>query len=140
LRDRCRDIADAAHDLRRVVRGAQAAILEDAVLERDDRRFEPDQRTDLLQRRLGVPELDAEHHEVDDPHLCRIVGRADAGDVHRIRALDAQARAAHRLQMRAASDEAHVRAARREARTEVAADAARAHDRDSHRLASEARA
>ena len=134
--DYLRAAFDPAQIMGGVVGRAQVLVLQNAVLERDDRRAGPDQGADLLQRRLGVPQLDAEHHEIDDADLGRIVGRADAGDVKGLRPFDAQAFAAHRLQVLAAGDEVHVRAARGEARTEVAAQPAGTHHCDSHGLAS----
>jgi len=56
--------------------------------------------------------------------------------VDRLGSFDAQALAAHRLQLLAAGDEADVRTAGRQPRTEVAAQPAGTHHRDAHDLAS----
>jgi hypothetical protein len=110
------DVADAAHDLARVEGGAQGPVLQHAVLERDHRRVRSHQGTDLRQRLFGVPQLHGQHHHVDHADAGRVVGDAHLGQVHGFGAFDAQALAAHRLQVRAARDEVHLGAPQRQPR------------------------
>ena len=64
----------------------------------------------------------------------RIVGGRDARQMDvALRAVDAQAARAQRLEVGAAREEGDVGAGRREPAAEVAADAAAADDRDPHR-------
>jgi hypothetical protein len=130
--DRRRDIADTAHQLARIERGAQVLVLQHPVLERDDGRVRPHQRADLRDRLLGVPQLHAQHDDVGDADLRRVVGGMDLRHVQRLRAFDVQAVPAHGLQVPAARDEMHVGAALHQAGAEVAAQPARTHDRDAH--------
>ena len=136
LCDRRRDIADPAHDPLGTEGFGQHLVLEHAVLERDHHRVRPDHRLDLGERLLGVPQLDGEEDEVDDPDGRGIVGGGDLQELERVGAGDGEAVLAHRREMGAARDEGHVGAAFGEARAEIAADAARTHDRHAHRFTS----
>jgi hypothetical protein len=105
----------------------------DAVLERYDDAG-AHERTHLRRRRVDVPQLHAEHRDVDGLERCGIVGHADLRQ-HDVagRRLDAQTAGTQRVEVRAACDERHVVTALRELRAEIAADAARADHRDPHR-------
>ena len=106
----------------------------DAVLERDDDAATLDERRDLRRAALDVPQLDAEHHDVDRRERRRIVASPSTLRKRHVasRALDAQSVLAHRGEMRAARDERDIVARLREPRAEVAADAAGADHRDAH--------
>jgi hypothetical protein len=90
--------------------------------------------TPVLPRRgLGIPQLDAEHDQIDRPDRPRIIGRLHGRQVKRfVRALDAQPVLAHGGEMRPPRDEGDVGAAPRQPRPEVAADPARPHDGYAH--------
>ena len=79
------------------------------VLKRDHHAAVPEQRRNLLRRRLDVPQFDAEHHDVGPRDVADRVGRTRVGDMHRSRAaLDAKSVRANRLQMTTARDERDV--------------------------------
>jgi hypothetical protein len=80
----------------------------------------------------SVSHSDAQHHDVGHADLAGVVGRLHARHVDRLRSLDPQAVAPHRLQVLATCDEMHIGATLREACAEIAAEPARAHDRDPH--------
>ena len=106
-----RNVGHPAHDVRRVINRSQILVFQYTVLKRDDRRAGTHQRANLAQRRLGVPQLDAQQHDIDDADRARIVGRADLGQVHGLGPFDTQALAAHRLQVFSSGHEVHLGAA-----------------------------
>ena len=79
------------------VSGPQSLVLQHSVLERDDRGVRANQWTDLLERRIRVPQLDAQHHQIDRADRARIVGRIDARNMQRFRPDDSQTVVAHGL-------------------------------------------
>src|SRR5205823_11764041 len=85
-------------------------------------------------RRFAVVQLDGEEHDVGRTDRRRVVGRLDARQMNvALRALDAKAGRAQRLEMRAAREKTDVGAGGGEASAEVAADAAGTDDGDFHR-------
>ncbi len=68
------NLRDAADDALGPEHLLQDAMTDDPVLERNHQRFPAQQRRDLARRRLHVPELDAEHHDVGRGRGRRIVG------------------------------------------------------------------
>src|SRR6185437_8003915 len=130
--DRGCDVADATHDLLWIVMLAQIVVLEHAVLERDDRGVRSHHWPDLLQHRFGVPQFHGEQHEVGDADFGGIIRRSHRLDMDRLRSLHRDALRPHRREMRAVRQKSHVGAAAREPRAEIAANAARTDDRDTH--------
>ena len=83
---------------------------------------------------LHVVELRRQEHDVDGADRGRIVGGGGGRDQQvPERAPDREPVRADRRQVRAARDEGHLGAGRRQPRAEVAADGAGPHDRDLHR-------
>ncbi len=133
--NRGRDVCDAAEHVPGAQHAREHLMTVDSVLERNHDAAPRDQRRDLRGRLLDVPQLDAEHHDIDRRERRRIVGGDDPRQ-HDVaaRAFDAQAVRPHRGQMRAARDEGDLVAPRGELRAEIAADPAGADDRNAHRL------
>lgn len=126
-------VGDAADQVRLVVGGAQIGVLQNAILKRDQRRVIPDERPQLLQRRLRVPQLHAHHHQVDGTELTWVVRGTNVLEMKRVRAaLDPKPVAAHRVKVRTARDENDVGAAPGQQRAEIAAKPSRSHHSDPH--------
>ena len=118
----------APHDRREHV------VLLHAVLERDDAGIRPDHREDLTPRALGVSQFHREDDHVDLADGRGVVGRLHLRKLHRLDALYRDAVLPQGFQLGAARDEGDIRAAILQHRAVIAADAARAHDRDLHSL------
>jgi hypothetical protein len=134
-RDARGDVGRAAHH--RLFREELAQALDrlDAVLERDHLRLRADDRLDLLGGALGVPELHAEHHDVDRAaDLGGLLDRAHLEVRVAVRALDRQAVLLHRREVPPPRDESHLVSALLQAAAEIAADAARPHACDFHTI------
>src|SRR5262249_38574670 len=126
------DIGDAAHERFVAEDRPQHVVLLYAVLKRDDAGAGLHDRQQLAHGVLGVPELDAEHHDIDGADGAGIVGHVDFGQMERLRpTFDRETVLAHGGKMRAARDEMHIGAALDEPGAEIAAHAPRAHDRNS---------
>ena len=129
------DVGDAAHhrlpaqDRRQPVGGI------DAVLQGDHGGVRGNHRLDRLARALDVPQLHAEQHDIDRADGSRIVGRLGRHEMDvAALALELEALALHRLEMRAAGDEGDVGAGLGQRRAIAAADAARSDYCDTHRM------
>ncbi len=105
----------------------------DAVLQRDDACVGSDQRKGLLGGRLGIPQLDREHHDVHRSDPGWIVGDVRLGQMKVAeRTLHLEAGPAHRFEIGPACDEEHVVPGRRQARAEIAPDGPGCHNCDPH--------
>ena len=93
-----------------------------------------DDGTHLLECGLGVPQLDAQHHQIDFADGACIVSRIDTRNMQRLGADDAQAVVAQGLQVLASRDEMNLGATDAQTCSEVPAQAAGAHHRNSHAL------
>ncbi len=130
-------VGDADDDVFGAEDGGQPVAGRDAVLQRQHRRLGPDKGRAGARRRLGIPELDREQHRVHRADGGGIVGGVGRMDVHvAARAFDAQTVGADSVEMRAAGDEGHRRAGRRQGRAEDPAEPAGAHDGEGHGRAS----
>ena len=90
-----------------------------------------------MYRRAGVgriPELYADDDTVNRSDFRRIIGRVGRSDqpVSQLMAANCQAVPADGFEMFSTGDKGHVVSGRRHAATEIAADAAAAHHRNSH--------
>ena len=133
LRDVRADARHARHDVADADRPAEALGAFHAVLEGEDRRALGHQRQKAAGRAFRVAHLDREQDGIRRRNLARVGHHLHGIEVQRAQlAVQTQTVSAHRLQMRATRDEGHVVAGRRQARAEVAADAARAHHRELH--------
>ena len=133
LGDRGCDVAHAAGHGLRAEFGDEHVVLDDAVLERNHRRVAADERLNGPSRNLGVPQFDAEEHEIDRTDVAWRVGDLRVRQVHVAEgAGDLQAMTLHRSQVRPSCDEAHVAASQGKLGPEIAAHTARAHDRELH--------
>lgn len=84
-------------------------VLQHPVLERHQRGVRADQRPDLLQHVLEIPELDAHHHQVHRPHFPGMRRRVHRRHVDGMRSsLHAEPVATHRLEMGSTCDESDV--------------------------------
>ena len=129
------DIGDAAHQRFLADDRPQHVVLLHPVLKRDDGGRRLHERQQLARGRLGVPQLDAEHHRIDGTDGLGIVGHVDLGQVDRLRAaFDGEPALAHGGKMCAARDEMNISTPLNEPRAEIPADASRAHDRNSQRV------
>src|SRR5204863_9740723 len=100
-----------------------------AVLERNDPGVAADEWTHRLDRAVHVPQLHREPDHVSRTDIAGSFRHVDAGEMNVAqRAFDSQPVAAHRGQMRTASDEMNVRSCLLEPCSEIAADAARTND------------
>ena len=105
----------------------------DAVLQRDDGGRGTDDGADVFAGTLHVPELDAKQHDIGMTDRGGVVGRLGWHEMRiASRADHAQPLASHRVQMRAACQEPHVRACLGQRRAKRSADATGANDRDFH--------
>ena len=127
------DVANPAEYVLRPEHAAQHVILDHAVLERHHRGVRTEQCLDLRGSLLGVPQLDAEQHQVDRFEGGGIVCGDDLRQVDVAqRTSHPQALRAQRVELPAPGDERHVVPALRQSGAEVPADAAGAHHRDPH--------
>ena len=105
----------------------------DAVLKRHHERLRAHERRQQRCCRFDVVQLDGKEHGVDRTDRRGIGSRIHAMDVKiAVRALEAQAAGAHRIEVRAAGEKDDIGAGRGESAAEVPAHAARAHDGDPH--------
>ena len=133
LRDHRPDVGDAADDVLAAQGARQHLVLVHAVLQGDGDRLSPNDRPQRPGRRLAVPQLDCDHHQIGRARLGRILD--DAGRVdERVAqlALDAQAALSDCLRVRAAGDEDDLVSGLREARAVISAHAAAAHHHHFH--------
>ncbi len=107
----------------------------DAVLERHDGGFRPDQRPGQFGRPFQVPQLDRDHDLVDHTDGRGVVGRPDLQPADRAhRAFDRQAVGLQGGQMGAPGDEGDVGPGRRQKPAEIPADPAGPDHGDTHPL------
>jgi hypothetical protein len=126
------DIGDAAHDCLIAQDRPQQVVLLHAILERDDARLRSHDWKERTGCTLGVPQFDAEHHQVHRADGPGIVGHIDLGQMYRLRtAFDGKAARPHGGKMCSARNEMDIGAPLREPRAEIAADPTGAHDRNS---------
>jgi hypothetical protein len=122
-------MGDAAHDRTIAEDRPQQVVLLHAILERNDARLRSHDRKERTGRTFGVPQLDAEHHQVDRADAPRIVCHIDLGHMNRLRtAFDGKSVRPHGGKMRPARNEMDIGAPLREPRAEIPADPAGAHD------------
>ena len=120
--------------------GAEPLAGVDAVLERHDRSLRADQRAGRFAGAFEVPLLDRDEHDFRRTDSLRPVGREGRADMQVPGpAIDLEAAAPDRLQMRPARDQPDFVARRRQARPEDPADPARANNGDLHASAAAAR-
>ena len=123
------DIGDAAHERLVTEDRPQHVVLLYPVLKRDDAGLRLHDRQELPGRVLGVPQLDAEHHQIDRTDGLRVVSHVHAGKVDGLRpAFDREAALAHGREVAAARHKMNVRTALGEPGSEIAPDASRTHD------------
>src|SRR6516165_4101792 len=128
------DIGDAAHERVVAEDRPQHIVLLHAVLKRHHAGAGLHDRQQLARGVLGVPELDAEHHDIDGADGAGIVGHVDFGQMERLRpAFDRETVLAHGGKMRPARNEMHIGAALDEPGAEIPAHTPRAHNRNSQR-------
>ena len=110
----------------------------DPVQQRDHRRGRTEQRLARRRRFFQAVEFGGEEYGVDRADDARIVRRLHAlePDIAQRLAGDGEATVTQPLQVGAARDEGDIVAGGLQARAVVAAELARAHDRDAHRLSS----
>ena len=127
------DSRDTARHMLPAENAAQLSFTVYAVQKRDYHRVAAQQGPAELAGTFGVIELGCEEHDVDGADASGIIGGAGRLDVRvTARTLHAQAAIPDGLEMRAARDEADVVSRRRQARAEITADPAAAHDRNLH--------
>src|SRR2546422_10066499 len=126
--DAAGDIGRAAHDALAPEDGADALDRFDAVLEWNDESIVADDRTQLRGGTLGVPQLHREHDDVDRAGVGGLLDGLHFQLRIPERALQREAIALQRLQMPPAGDERDGVPRLLQARAEVAAQAAAAHD------------
>src|SRR5262249_10826234 len=90
------DIGDAAHERLVAEDRPQHIVLLHAVLKRDDAGAGLRDRQQLARSTLSVPELDAEHYDIDGADGAGVVGHVDFGQMERLRpAFDRETVLAH---------------------------------------------
>ena len=127
------DVRHAGGDVRAPDGARHHADCVHSVLKRNDDRIGADERREKRCSRNDIIELDRKEDRIDGADGRRVVGRVHAVNVEiALGTLEAQAARPQSLEMTAARDEGDVRSRRREPAAEVAADRARADDRDAH--------
>ena len=124
-----RDVDDRGHGLEAARRAHHGRVL-DAVLQADDQRAVRQVRRDQLRDARGVDGLDADEHDARLAHGGEVDGRAHGDRLVPGDALEPQAPALDRVDVRGPPDQRHGMAGTREHAAEVAADRARPDDRD----------
>ncbi len=132
--DQAEPRAQTAADVLRTERSRELVGRFYAVLQRHDQRVVLKQGLELRGKLSDLPGFDADQHVVHGAERAWIVAGLRGPNQHVAEhAVDAEAVFADSAKMRAACDEHHVVARRREARTKVRAHAAHAHYRYAHR-------
>src|SRR5258706_5752974 len=128
-----RDVADTAHHRVLPDYRAQQFVLLYAVLERNDTGPQTDERQDCPGRRLGVPQFDAEHHQVDRADAGRIAGHFRRFNMNISRpTFHEQPVLAHGVQVGTPRNESDIASRARKLRTEISPYPAASHNCNAH--------